>query len=223
MDNPIIFWWILAGISSIITAYLINRNHSEKLRIEEARLKRESPDVNYDYNRFNTKDQRTTSFEILNDQLIIETDIQHVQIANEMLFLRNSSEVENLGKIRFDLIVTPFIKELISADVYTQSDVVGMVIFFAHEPYTSVLLDYLKDVHKISLSLPENFKNTYLQFNAVITDPADNIVQVKGLFLDGQTWEVKLNIKSFRIQLQAPIYSLSKISNFREAEWEVEE
>ncbi len=222
MESPIVIWWIFAGISSIVTAYLIHRNQSEKLNIEEARLKRESPDVNYDYNRFNTKDRRTTSSEILNDRLIIETDMQHVQIANEMLFLRNSLEIENLGKIRFDLIVTPFIKELISADVYTQSDISGRIIFFAHEPYTCVLLEYLRDVHKINLSLPEDFKNTYLQFNAVITDPADDIVQVKGLFLDGQVWEVKLNIKSFRIWLQAPISSLTKTSNFREAEWEVE-
>lgn len=65
MDSPIIIWWILAGVSSILTAYLIHRNHSEKLRIEEARLKKESLDVNYDYNRFNTKDQRTTNIEIL--------------------------------------------------------------------------------------------------------------------------------------------------------------
>jgi len=98
-----------------------------------------------------------------------------------------------------------------------------MIIFFAHEPYTSVLLEYLKEVHKISLSLPEDFKNTYLQFNAVITDPADDIVQIKGLFLDGQRWEVNLNIKSYRIRLQAPISSLSNTSNFQEAEWEVEE
>ncbi len=223
MDSPIIIWWILAGVSSILTAYLIHRNHSEKLRIEEARLKKESPDVNYDYNRFNTKDQRTTNIEISNEQFIIETDMQHVQIANEMLFLRNSSEIVNLGKIRFDLTVTPFIKELISADIYTQSDISGMIIFFAHEPYTSVLLEYLKEVHKISLSLPEDFKNTYLQFNAVITDPADDIVQIKGLFLDGQRWEVNLNIKSYRIRLQAPISSLSNTSNFQEAEWEVEE
>ena len=223
MDSPIIIWWILAGVSSILTAYLIHRNHSEKLRIKEARLKKESPDVNYDYNRFNTKDQRTTNIEISNEQFIIETDMQHVQIANEMLFLRNSSEIVNLGKIRFDLTVTPFIKELISADIYTQSDISGMIIFFAHEPYTSVLLEYLKEVHKISLSLPEDFKNTYLQFNAVITDPADDIVQIKGLFLDGQRWEVTLNIKSYRIRLQAPISSLSNTSNFQEAEWEVEE
>ena len=186
-------------------------------------MKKESPDVNYDYNRFNTKDERTTNIKISNDQFIIETDMQHVQIADEMLFLRNSSEIENLGKIRFDLIVTPFIEELISADVYTQSDISGMIIFFAHEPYTSPLLKYLKNVHKISLSLPEDFNNTYLQFHAVITDPADDIVQIKGLFLDGHRWEVNLNIKSYRIRLQAPISSLSNTSNFQEAEWEVEE
>ena len=66
----------LATIGAIYTAFINDQNRSSRQRFRQRMYHRMQPEIQFDYNRFNTKGERNSHWEIDGDRIYLETDIQ---------------------------------------------------------------------------------------------------------------------------------------------------
>ncbi|MCB0707753.1 MAG: hypothetical protein KDC34_20700 [Saprospiraceae bacterium] len=210
-----VFLLILLVIGVLFAAYANYNRHTDRLNSLQKRHDLKNPELEYEYNRFNTKKERTTFIKIENDKLILKTDIQNIRIINQTLVSKISSEYEDFPLI-FDVVVQPFEKVLFELEGYTNFNQDGIIIMGSYGMHTKLTIEKIDQLRFLVEFIPEKPKATYLKLNSFKVDTMENLVILNGNFPDMNEFMVIIDYESFKLEVHAPVESIRTISNFND-------
>lgn len=204
-----------AAIGIFFSVYYKSKIDSRRLNTRQKRLKSINPEIKYEYNRFNVKKERSFEFKFKDDRIKIRADIQRIQIAEQQLISKISSEYDQLP-LTFDIIVFPFEKALFEIDGYKNFNQDGVLIIGSYENQTKRGLENIKELKFIADLVPEKTKAIYIQLKSFKTDKTENKVLLFGVFPDGNEFNLAIDYKDYVLEIDAPIHSIKKTTNFQE-------
>ncbi len=203
-----------AAIGILFAAYTRYKSESNRLKSLQKRHEIQYPIVDYEYDRFNTKEERNTNIAFDNDQFEIVTDIQNIRIANQTLVSRISSEFNEIP-ILFDIVIQPFEKVLFDIEGFTNFNQDGILILWSYGVHTKMLLEEIEKLKYLSETISSEPGGVYLVLNSFKIDKAENSVILYGTFRDGNEFVLKINYKTFRLKFNAPLNSILSLNNFK--------
>ena len=196
--------------------YSIYTRYKKELRQQDV-LKQElavqNPAIDWEYNRFNTKNERSTFHQLHNGWLKVETDMQTLQIANQTLVSKISSEVNGQPTI-FSVVVQPFEKKWLQPDGYRNFNQQGRIILGSYGADTKTLFTQIPPLSTLIEHIPDEPKMISLNLNSFTLDESEKSVIMTGKFFDDLTFKVILFHESYRAQFHTPISSITNLDNF---------
>lgn len=209
-----IIYWIF-GITGILFAvYAAYRRQSNNLKSQQKRHEIQFPDVDYNYNRFNSKSERETEISLEGNQVYLKTDIQSIQVTNQVLICRISSEFED-NQFLIDVVVDPFEKFLFENDGYTNFNHDGTMIIWSYGNYTRFIFEENEDLELIYNLIPEDQGGVYVDLESYTADKSVNQVILEGKFDDSEEFQVIIDYKDYVLEMRAPLDSILKPKNIR--------
>ena len=215
MSSLLLFALIMIGV--LYSIYTKQRIQTQRLKSVQKRYEIQNPVVDYNYNRLNTKKERSATLNISEEQFYALLDIQNIRIAKGMLISKISSEYDNVA-IQFDLIVKPFEKDLFEVEGYRNFTQQGIMIFWSYGDHTKFPLESIEELNFLEDIIPRKPKGFYLKLSDLTVDGASNTINLIGTFEDGQDFMVTINHQSYLLELKAPMESVQNFSNFRDYE-----
>lgn len=213
MDS--IFFLGFASLGILYGVYVRHRMQSRQLRSMQNRLEIQNPEIIYDYNKFNTKKERTTTIVNESGNLNFHTDIQTIQIANGTLVSKVSS-IYNEVPLVFDVVVQPFEESLFDMEGFRNFNQDGIVIIGTYGKGTRVGVDQIEELASLSDRIPDEPKAIYLLLDSFNVDKSENKVNLFGTYSDNNEFAITIDHKNYRLQFKTPLESLHKINNFKE-------
>ncbi len=178
----------------------------------QRRLEYLPPEIDYNYDRFNTKKERETTLSI-DEKFKLETDIQNIRIGHETLILLISSEINNFP-FRFELVVQPFDKVLFEHEKFVNYNQKGNLILWSLGIPTKYLFASDEKLNEAYPDISSNPGGIILHIDSYQIDPDQSSILIHGQLKDLSDFKVIINYKDFRLQLLAPTDSFVKKSNF---------
>ena len=212
-----LYFLAFAGLGILFAAYIRYKSDSNRLSSLQRRHEIYSPDIDFEYDRFNTKNERKTSVRIEGGQLSIITDIQNIRIANQTLVSKISSEYDELP-IQFDIVIQPFEKELFDVEGFTNFSQDGILILWSYGAYTKFPIEQIEKLNFLVDVIPSEPQGVYLNLESFTVDQVEDSVILKGKFEDGKDFKIHLNYKAFLLEFLAPIESIKNFKNFKDLE-----
>lgn len=185
-----------------------------KQKLLEKRHQYAFPEVDYQYNRFNTKSERNTIISCPKETVILETDIQTVQIANSTLISRISSTY-NTKLLEFDVLIQPFDSVLFEIEGYQHFNQEGILILGSYGAPSREVFEQMPHFEYIFQIMPDEPTAVYVAIDDFVVDNSENRVQLRGTLIDGKEFKVDLDYKNYRLTIDVPSESLKNDSNFK--------
>ncbi len=209
-----LFYLAFFIVGGILIAYWRNSGRSEATVLLHRRLARQNPDIEYEYNRFNTNPPRDASSEVTDGVLHFESDIHLIEIANQTLVARVRSELGEVP-VLFDLVVMPFGKALFDAEGYQKFDQDGTLLLYSYGEPTKEVLNYLPDLASLVTKIPDEPGASFLLTHTFTIDPADSAIIIEGALGENGDYKVSLDHKRFRLKVEAELSALLTDGIFR--------
>jgi len=207
-------YYLLITIGILFTALLQYRSQSQRIKIREKRLKEQNPEIQFEYNRFNTKKEREVTLRFDKDKINIKADIQNIQIANQTLVSKISSEYEGV-KLEFDIAVFPFEKALFDIDEYRNFNQEGVLVVGSRGIETIKVLRKIEQLSFLEKYFME-MRATYIPLKSFKVDTAESKVLLLGVYADGKEFTLSIDHKNYLLEINTPLSSLEDPSNFKE-------
>jgi len=209
-----LYFLAFAALGILYSAYLRHRSESNRLTSLQKRHELQNPTIEYEYDRFNTKEKRNTSISITDKDFNFITDIQHIRIANQTFVSKISSEYEEIP-IQFDLVIQPFEKVLFDIDGYTNFNQEGILILWSYGAHTKFPIEQIEEFDFLIDVIPTEPNGVYLNLDSFIVDKSDSSVVLNGKFKDGSKYVLTINYKSYILKFKAQLNSIMNFENFR--------
>ena len=203
-----------AVLGILITAYLRQRSSSSRLESLKKRHEIQNPEIKYEYNRFNTKEERNTIIETKNDQFSLITDIQNIRIANQTLVSKVTSEYQELP-IQFEVVIQPFEKALFDIDGFKNFNQDGILILWSNGPDTRFPIEHIEELNFLEDVIPMDPQGVFLSLDSFKVDKSENSIILFGKFDDGSEFKLNIDYKSYRLKFVAPLQSIMDFKNFK--------
>ena len=127
-------------VCAILFAVFSSGTANERTRLAQRRLARQNPEVDYNYDRFNTKVERRTTVSAEDDRVKLRTDLQRVALTESRLLLEVVSQLE-LYRFAVDLAVEPFPLEYLTASTAIDDKVLKKLTLTGHGVDSAILID----------------------------------------------------------------------------------
>jgi len=204
---------VFLALATLYTLIISTKNQSKRLKSMQKSLDDMNPEINYDFNKFNTASERETRIEIRDNEIYIISDIQNIQIANQTLVSKISSEFEGMP-IQFDIVVQPFDKFLFEVDGYRNFNNDGILIVWSYGNPTKIPIEAIELLDFLKGAIPNKPKGVYLNLESFNVDKQESKVILNGIFEDGTNFKLNINYASYLIEFIAPINSFKNFENY---------
>lgn len=201
-------WVFFLALISIFYATYLNQKSSRRQyeQLEKQLEAAEKNEIKYDFNKFNTKVTNNGATSIEDGLFSFQSDVKHIQVANETLGLTVQSKFEKVI-FRTQLFIKPFVYELFEEESYRQFDMGGIIIFSG---FYSMVFGFRGESSKTTEE-----EVTYWNLEEVILDPNEDQIIFKGSLMDGSRYKLYLNQKNFELKLEALFSAVREKSNFQ--------
>ncbi len=206
-----------AALGVLYAAYTRHRIESNRLKSLQKRLEIQNPTIEYDYNRFNTKDERETTIIIQEDNTTLITDIQNISIAEETLVAKISSQYKEIP-IKLDVVIRPFEKNLFDIEGYKNFHQEGLLIIWSYGAQTKLPIEQMEELIFLKDKIPMDPGGVYLKLDSFKVDKEESSIILSGSFEDNQEFNLSIYYSSYRLKFSASTKSISNLSNFKNFE-----
>ena len=125
---------LFAVIGFFLAAYFGHKSRSGRLESLQRRLDILNPQIDYQYNRFNTKNERTTSLKFDSGEFNLVTDIQNIRIANQVLLSKISSQYQE-SPILFDI------------EEFTHINQEGIILLWSYGAHSKLVIEQITELN----------------------------------------------------------------------------
>ena len=206
---------LFAVIGFFLAAYFGHKSRSGRLKSLQRRLDILNPQIDYQYNRFNTKNERTTSLKFDSGEFNLVTDIQNIRIANQVLLSKISSQYQE-SPILFDISIQPFDKLLFDIEEFTHINQKGIILLWSYGAHSKLVIEQSTELNFLVDVISDRPQGVYFQFDSFQIDKIEDSVIIYGRFDDGKKFTVTIDYKQYELKVIASLESIKNASNFKE-------
>lgn len=161
--------WLLLIIGALLTAFLHSKSKSDELKTRERLHRRMSPEINYEYNRFNTKKERSTTITSEGEFIRIETDVEKIIVIDNKLTLEIQSQLELYG-LYLQISINPFNVEHLKNPQDSLEKKTAEMEIYGYGVHSAILIDQLNKLFDINLSMDFAAKMHKLKILSISTE-----------------------------------------------------
>ena len=206
----------LFALGAIYSTIIKEQNRSSRQKYRERQYQRKQVEIQFDYNRFNTKGERSSQWQIEGELIYFETDIQTLQIAEQRLFVRVSSELDG-ATFKFAFLVGPFDLQLFEINDFQNFNQTGIIVLFPVGDLTAIAFEAIPELEVLAAEVCEARKAKYLNVSHYQVDGPEKSVIINGSFADGLPYKLTLDYHNYRLQIEASLSSILNAQNFTPA------
>ena len=205
------FWsFVIGGI--VFSTLLAIRGDSERQRLLVRRWKRQYPETDVEYDRFNTREERSTTATLGSDDLLrLATDLQRVAVEEGSLVLDVASQLE-LYALHLRLDCAPFSLEMLTGDGPADERELRRLTVTGQGVHTGVLATYPGELLGTEFSMDLAARQVELRVLRVRPAAGSGRLELYGLLPDDAESDLSVDVNAYRLEASFPAASLRSLA-----------